>query len=108
MNPNNRNLESICLEICNLSSSVFYPGDTKNYMYYPFLTNYDYFIASHHGGSVGKLNLQSIVFKNVIVNTHTKNISTYRNKYRQSYLKHTSNLVEGAQNNGTRLIRVRL
>ena len=77
LKPTDRNLESICFSIENMENSVFYPGDTKHYMYYPYLKNFDYFIASHHGGHVGKLNLNTYFFPNTVVNTYYKNIALF-------------------------------
>lgn len=108
LKPNDRNLESICVEIIGENNTVFYPGDTMNYMYFPFLKNFDYFIASHHGGNVGKLNLKSIIFNNLVVNTYYKNVNLYLSKYKLDYINHTHNFIEGNSNNGQRIVRIKL
>jgi hypothetical protein len=107
--PNNRNMESIALEFVNLNTNVFYPGDTKNYMYYQHLKNFDYFIASHHGGDVGKLDLAKTNQKNILINTYTSNSTSSAYKNNLSYYQSkTANLKVFKQNDGKKGLRIKL
>jgi len=108
LKPNDRNLESICLEAIGKTNTVFYPGDTMHYMYDPYLKSFNYFIASHHGGKVGKINFRLFHFDNIIVNTFYRNIHVFNGINQPIYNSHTSNLIIGNSNNGSLITRIKL
>ena len=73
-----------------------------------YLKNINYFIASHHGGEVGIINLVNFYFDNVIVNTFYKNIHVFNTVNKPIYNAHTSNLIIGNSNNGSLITRIKL
>ncbi len=103
------NLESVAIEFTDLKQSVFYPGDTKNYMYFSFMKDYDFFIASHHGGDVGTLNFNKHIPKNVLINTCTLNDKSLCYINNQKFYKSKSwNLIIHKNYNGNLGTRIRL
>ena len=66
-------MESISVDFHGFAKSVFYPGDTMNYMYSPHLRSFDYFIASHHGGRIGVPNLGTFHMGEIIINSYHSN-----------------------------------
>lgn len=105
--PNNKNLESLCISFDE--QKVFYPGDTMHYMYQPYIRNFEYFIASHHGGDVGKLNLSTTNIKEIIINTHSKNyVSKVYLDNLKTYQSSCLNLMVSNYNSGLKFKRIKL